>query len=569
MKRDIEKLAHTSYDLIVVGGGIFGICTAWDAVLRGLSVALVESADFGGATSAGCFKMVHGGMRYLQHADLARLRESAWERSVLLRVAPHLVQPLPIVVPTYGYGKNGRAFLAAGLFIYDLLTCDRNFRINDPDRKIPLTRLMNKDEVLRHFPGVHRKGLTGGVLFYDGQMYSPQRLALAFLMSAVEAGADVANYVKAETILSSSGRVVGVGARDVLTNRQFEMRGQVVVNAAGPWSEQVLRSGHGIALQRPCTFSRDAYFVASRSVHPDLSLAVQARTKDPDALLSRPARHLFLVPWRNRTIVGVWHVVHDGDADKFTVTDDDLNGFVEEINWAYPSLNVSPKEISKWDAGLVLFGENDPEATDLSYGKRSRVIDHATEHGLEGLLTLIGIRYTTARVDAERLVARVFQKMGRKAPPSKTDTVRVYGGNIDRMDDLMEQVVQRWGTQLGSDVATELVRHHGVKYEHITNYLTEHPQWARRIGGLPVIEAEVVHAVRDEMAQRLGDVVFRRTAIGATGDPGIDAVTTCAEIMARETGWDASQMRAEIRAVAAIIAEHCPAAPGSTSAATA
>jgi glycerol-3-phosphate dehydrogenase len=173
MKRNISDLAASIFDVVIVGGGIFGACAAWDAALRGLSVALVEARDFCGGTSANSFKIVHGGIRYLQHADLARFRASCRERSALFGIAPHLVQPLPILVPTYGRGKGGKAFLGAGMLLYDALTINRNHRIQDPARKIPWTRFLSRAEILAQFPDLPEKGLTGGVVFCDGQNVQP------------------------------------------------------------------------------------------------------------------------------------------------------------------------------------------------------------------------------------------------------------------------------------------------------------------------------------------------------------------------------------------------------------
>lgn len=168
MRRSVPTLADRKYDLVVIGGGILGACAAWDAVLRGLSVVLVEAHDFCSGTSANSYKIVHGGIRYLQHGDIARLRASCRERSALLRIAPHLVQPLPIVVPTYGYGKRGKSFLGAGMFLYDALTLDRNHGIADRAGRIPRTRLLSRMDVMEQFPGLPKKGLTGGTLFWDG-----------------------------------------------------------------------------------------------------------------------------------------------------------------------------------------------------------------------------------------------------------------------------------------------------------------------------------------------------------------------------------------------------------------
>src|SRR5580704_11420053 len=161
MKRDLAVLAAERFDLLIVGGGAFGAAAAWDAALRGLHVALIERSDFGGGASAECFKMVHGGIRYLQHADIRRLRSSCAERSAMLRIAPHLVTPLPILIPTYGHGRQGKAFLAAGMYVYDLLTVDRNAGIGDATRRIAGTKLLSRAQTLELFPELEQRSLTG------------------------------------------------------------------------------------------------------------------------------------------------------------------------------------------------------------------------------------------------------------------------------------------------------------------------------------------------------------------------------------------------------------------------
>src|SRR5512134_780414 len=229
MKRNIQGLAEKEYDLVIIGGGIFGACAAWDAARRGLRVALLEKKDFSHATSANHLKMVHGGIRYMQHLDVVRVRESSLERSALLRIAPHLVRPLPIVMPTYGHGMRGKAVLGAGISLYDLLTLDRNWRIPDEGRRIPRGRLITRREVVDHFPGIDPHGLTGAAVFYDCQMYSPQRIAISFLRAAASAGAEIANYLEVTDFHKKEGRITGVRARDVLNGDIIDVRGMMVL----------------------------------------------------------------------------------------------------------------------------------------------------------------------------------------------------------------------------------------------------------------------------------------------------------------------------------------------------
>ena len=311
--------------MLVVGGGAAGAAAAREARLRGCATALIEREDFGAGSSAQCFKVVHGGIRYLQHADLGRLRASCEERSIFLRIAPHLVAPMPFAIPTYGHGRSGKWLLRAGMLAYDVCTFDRNRGLPDRARRIARTRALSRAEALACFPTLDPRGLTGAAVFEDGQMYNPPRLVLAFIAAAVELGAVAANHVEAERLLVDRGRVIGVQAHDRLTGERFDIRARVTINAAGPWAEGLLgshsapepgaeaRSSARSALDE-ATYSRDACFVVAREPHA-MGLAVQGATRDQDALLAREARHLFLVPWRGHTLVGVWHAVVPRDPD--------------------------------------------------------------------------------------------------------------------------------------------------------------------------------------------------------------------------------------------------------------
>ena len=218
MTRPWADLADKEYDVVVVGGGIFGACAAWDAALRGLSVLLLERGDFGEATSANAYKFVHGGMRYLQQLDLVRLWESSDERSALLRIAPHLVYPLPIAMPTYGHGMRGKEVLRAGFAAYELLTARRNRGIQDARRRIPRARFLSRDAILGEFPDLPTDGLTGAALFADAQVYNMPRLTLGFVRAAQEAGAAAVNYAEVTRFVQDGGRVAGVEVHDIRTD---------------------------------------------------------------------------------------------------------------------------------------------------------------------------------------------------------------------------------------------------------------------------------------------------------------------------------------------------------------
>jgi glycerol-3-phosphate dehydrogenase len=545
MTPNLQSLTESPYDLIIIGGGIFGACAAWDAASRGLRVALLEKGDFSEATSANHLKMIHGGIRYLQHADLPRIRESCRDRSAFLRIAPHLSHPVPIAIPTYRHGIRGKEFLGAGFLLYDLLTCDRNRGIGDPDRRIPGARFQTRREILEHFPGLNPVGLTGGAVFYDGQMYNPPRLALSFLKSAVDRGASVQNYIEVTRFLRKGDRVIGVEAIDSLTGETVQVRGTITLNAAGPWAHRLLHSGLGLHLEPKPVFSRDLGFLIRRPLRSSLGLACQMRSRDEDAILSRGGRHVFMVPWHGFTLIGCWHVVYEDSPDEIAVDESVLSSCIAEINDFYPDFALTLDDIAMVHTGLTLFSENESASGDLSFGKRSLLVDHAKMHGVEGLVTLVGVRATTAPGMAARAVDLVFRRMARTLSPSRIGWTPIHGGAITDFHSFMERAIQ--GSPLiPENSVRSLVHNHGLNYQDVTRRCEEKSEWAETLGGSDVLKAEVVHAVRDEMARKLSDVVFRRTDLGTAGDPGDAAIRACAEMMRKEIGWTEDQTQDEI-----------------------
>ena len=232
MKRNIARMSNKTYDLLIVGGGIYGATCAWDAASRGLSVALLDKGDFGSENSSNSQKIIHGGLRYLQHGDFGRMRESIRERTTLMRIAPHLVHPMPCIIPTYGHIM--RFAMPFALKIFNLASFDRN-RLNDPQKHIPDARIISKEDCLRLIPGIMANGLAGGLIWHDSQAYNTERLVLSFIRSAEKAGADVANYLEVVGFLMDGNRVTGVKARDILDDHELEFQAKIVLNASGAW----------------------------------------------------------------------------------------------------------------------------------------------------------------------------------------------------------------------------------------------------------------------------------------------------------------------------------------------
>jgi glycerol-3-phosphate dehydrogenase len=560
MQRNPVNLSDREYDVLVIGAGAFGAAAARDSALRGLRTALIERADFGGATSAECFKMVHGGIRYLQHADVPRLRASSYERSALLRIAPHLVQPLPIAIPTYGHGRQGRAFLATGATVYDLLTLDRNSGIRDRQRQIRRSRMLSRSRVLELFPHLSAAQLSGAVVFEDGQMYNPARLVLAFVSSAVDAGATACNYVEATKFLWRDSAVCGVHARDRLTGDEFDIRARLTLNAAGPWADYLQNDSQRFGVWRLLPFSRDAYFVVDRAPTSEYGVAVQGLSRDKDAVLGRSTRHLFAVPWRDKTLIGVWHALFPEFPDGAHVRPDEIETWIAELNGVYPALQLSSSEVSFAHCGLVPFGET-ATATELSFGKESRLVDHRSAHGVGGLVSLVGIRFTTARADAARALEMLLRQLPRA--PRGVDTARLplAGGEIEDFGAFEAQALLTKPAGIDAASMRALLRNHGSRHAQVLRTHDRHEDIGACIPDTTTLLVEVRHALKDEMAVKLEDVVMRRTELAAGSHPGRRALEAAAMAMAQHLRWSDSRMREELTATERTLARHLARVP--------
>jgi glycerol-3-phosphate dehydrogenase len=400
VKRDLGALANREHDLLVVGGGIHGAAAAWDAADRGLSVALVEAEDFGSGTSWNSLKTIHGGLRYLQTLDLRRMRESIRERRTLLNIAPEIVRPLPFVVPTYGHGLKGREALAMALRLNDLVSVDRNKGL-PPEQCIPPGGMLSRAEALELFPGLPQAGLNGAARWTDAQVESSERLTVGFVRAAADAGAAVANHLAVEGFLRSDSRVAGVRCRDHVGGGLVDMRARLVLNAAGPGMDAVLRLA-GIAEART-PLLRAVNLVFRRNFVGSCALGA-----------SSEGRFLFLVPWRGRSMVGTayWPAA--------SAADDDVPSFLEEARRAYPWAHIESGDMTLVHRGLV---PGRPGAGGLV--TRHRLIDHERDDGVPGLISAQGVKYTTARGVAQEAVDLALLRLDRRGGPCRTASSRL------------------------------------------------------------------------------------------------------------------------------------------------
>jgi glycerol-3-phosphate dehydrogenase len=547
LNRNPKNLAARPYDVLVVGGGIYGSFVAWDAALRGLSVALVDKGDFGHATSANNFRIIHGGLRYLQHGDIRRMRQSIRERMILMRIAPHLIHPLPFLVPTYGHLARGREAMGLALWLNDLIGFDRN-RLTDPEKFLPRGSVISKDRCIELFPGVDEKGLTGAAIWYDCQMLSPERLTLSLVKAAAQAGADVCNYVEVRGFLSQQGRVTGARILDVLSGERFEIVASVVVNCGGPWVNALLSQLNGYHF-RQVRFSKAMNILVRRQWVPRYAVGLYSKHpfRDKDALFNRGSRLLFITPWQGCSLIGTTHELYNGDPNFFAIPAADVNRFVDEINQAYPSACLRREDVSYVFAGLLPADGGSRADQNVNLQKHFQIFDHARAGGVEGIISVVGVKFTTARDVAEKVVNLVFKKLGKLPPKCKTASTPVFGGRIERVDEFMRSESDRNNRHVTPDVLRHLVLNYGSAYENVLHHIRKDARLGESLAPpKPVIKAEVLHGVREEMGMKLADIVMRRTELGLLGDPGDKALKTCAELMAPELGWDAPRMQKEL-----------------------
>lgn len=547
MKRDLAQLSNKVYDLCVVGGGIYGLFVAWDASLRGLSVALLEKGDFGHATSSNTLKIIHGGLRYLQHGDLRRMRRSIQERTVFMRMAPHLVHPLPFLIPTYGHGMRGKEILSVAMMMNDLIGFDRN-RLGDPQKYLPNGRTISREDCIRIFPGVEERGLTGGVIYYDCQMHNSDRLVLSVARSAAEAGAVMANYVEVTGLLKEGARATGVSAKDCFTGEEMEIRARVVVNTCGPWLNRMLNlmkdtSGGRIYL------SKAFNLLVRRKFVPNYAVGIYGRSgfKDRDAILAKGYRLFIITPWRGFSLIGTAHLPYDADPDHFSLTESEIQSFLDQVNEAYPAAGLKRPDVCLYYGGLLPMAGNPDGNGEVQLVKSYRIDDHRNGEGVEGLLSVIGVKFTESRYVAEKTVDRVFMKLGKRDPRSTTASTPLYGGKIERFAPFLSQEMGRERSGLSSEDIRHLIYCYGSAYHELLVYLEPGPPRFETISTLPPLaRAEILHAIREEMGRKLVDVVFRRTELGLSGNPGEEILKRSAALMAAELKWDGSRTRKEI-----------------------
>ena len=522
----LDAMAAEPVDVLIIGGGITGAGVARDAALRGLRVALVDKSDVAGGTSSRSSRLIHGGIRYLEHGDLRLVFEASRERRTLLRIAPHLVRPLPFLFPAYRGARVPPWKLRAGLWLYDLLAAFRNVHAH---------RWLGAKQVRAAEPGLRDKDLTGAGLYYDAQT-DDARLALATLRSAATGGALVASYAEVVSLARPDGRIAGASVRDGLTGRRLEVRAGVVVNATGPWVDAVRR------LDDPAA---GPLLRLSKGAHVAVPRTRIGNTYAVTLTSPIDGRVMFVLPWGDLSYIGTTETEDSVAPERVRATGDDVVYLLRSANAFFPRARLAPHDVVSTWAGLRPLLAPDTSRSAGAVSREHRVVESAS-----GLITIAGGKLTTYRVMgrdvADRVAARLRQLDGRRpAGAPATDRLPLPGGETADLDVLISSALARG---VGEPTAKHLVASYGTESAAVLNLVDKQRALGKPIlEGRPEIRAEVVHAVQREMALRLADVLIRRTHLfyQARGQ-AVTATAVVADLMGPLLGWDEARRAEEI-----------------------
>ena len=536
MKRDLDNIASQNFDVLIIGGGIHGAAIARETALAGLKTALIEKKDFSHATSGNSLKIIHGGLRYLQHLDVRRMRESVKSRKEMMRLAPHLVKPLGCIMPLYGWGIKGKEVMRTALFLNDMISYDRNHSL-DACQHLPPGKILSGEQCLRYVPGLDQQGLRGACLWYDALAINTERLVMSFIHEAVDNGVCIANYMRAIDFILHNGHITGVKAQDTITGEQCEIKAKMVVNAAGPWLEKNLQLS-AIRYKNKQNYAKAVNIIVKKSLFKDHAVALEGKEK----------RFYFFVPWRGYTMIGTSYKPYHGDPDSFGIEIDDIKELVDKANTVYPPANLTMEDVTFFHAGILPMkacaGEN---GFGVQLETSSQVVDHRQKNGIKGLISVKSVKYTTAPQLAKEVVKLILC--------SRNNSVR---GNLNnyqpdaRVDvDLTANSVQ---SGLNEDGKLNLVEHfisiYGQRNHRLLQYVLEDTKLASWISkNPPLTVAEIIYFIREEMALKLSDIVFRRSDLGTAECPPLVILQNIADVMAEELSWDQKQKAEEIKDV--------------------
>ena len=527
MPNRLSTLPDQKVDLLVVGGGIHGLFAAYDAALRGLSVVLVDRADYGSGLSFNHQRTLHGGLRALQRGQIGKVREQIRERRMWARIAPHLIRPLPFLIGTYGWGTKSRWAMRAGLRAYDVIGRRRNAGI-PAELHLPKTRLESAAATRRLSQGVREARLSGGAIWYDYQTKHPERLTWAVALAAMQAGARLINYVEATMPLLAGGRVAGARVRDTLTGAEAEVTASATLLAVGSAAPLV---GEAFGAGGAPPMLRAVNLLLNRPAR-DIATAAAGRS----------GRMLTAVPWRGFVLVGTHQSDTAVDARETQAPDEAIDACLADANHAFSQLKVSRQDIRLVHHGLTPARVTGGRADLLP----EPIVTHHAAAGRPGLFSLIGVKYTGARRAAERAVDAVTAEVGGGRRRARTADVVLPHADIADVEGRLIETARGLGVMLDRDVIEHLGSWYGTEASDVVRYAIETGLLARIDAAQPMLAGEIAYAAANAHAVRLSDVVLRRTPIGSAGHPGVGMINAAADLMGDRCGWSVEQRAREI-----------------------
>ena len=536
--RDFQTIQNTPYDLVVIGGGINGAAVARDAALRGLRTLLVEKGDFASGTTSCPTRLIHGGLRYLEYFEFNLVRESLREREILFQMAPHLVQPIQMTIPIYSYGSRSYRLIQSGMLLYDLLSYDKT---------VPSHRMLPARQVHQLFRALNPESLTGAAQYYDGLAAYAERLCLENILSAQAAGATTLNYVQVTQLQRSHNRITTLCCEDQLTDATLNVHcsdNTIVINTAGPWVDRVLNLGcqgdsnglQSVGTHRPAPIGTQPKIGGTKGSHilvspfpgaPSTALYVEATTD---------RRPFFIVPWLNLYLIGTTDFPFEGDLDRVKADNHEIDYLIAETNRVLPTAHLTREDVRFTYSGVRPL----PYSKGQSPGSitRSHILFDHTQEGVTNLISLIGGKLTTHRQVGEECVDTVYRKLGR---PISTCLTRhqPLPGSILTHDSVIDQAIATYRDRVSVASINHLFSLYGAKAPSVLALIDQSAALAKRIvPDLPDIKAQVVYAVQSEMAHTLVDICCRRTTLAMQANYGLDLLSTVAETLAEQCGWD-------------------------------
>jgi glycerol-3-phosphate dehydrogenase len=514
------------FDLIVIGAGINGIGIARDAAERGLRVALVEQEDFCAGVSAWSGRLVHGGLRYLEHGDVPLVRESLRERERLFHVAPHLVKPVRLIMPFFSKNTRPSWMIRLGMIAYDVLSFDKSVKSH---------RVMSTKAVTERFTGIETTGLSGAALFTDGQVEFAERLCTELAVAAGEAGATFYLHSRVTSILVDDGRVTGVEAtRD--SGDVFTLTADITVNAGGPWVDDVLHgtdAASSIESKRLIGGSKGSHLIVD--AFPGAPRDVVYYESQTDGRL------VLVIPWMGRYLIGTTDQLFDGDPDSARCEPDEVEYLLTEVNTLMPEAKLSVSDVLYTYSGVRPLPFN-PGVSEWKIPRSHIVLDHA-KTGYTGLLSIVGGKLTTYRQLAQDATDVVVKQLKRGARKPVSKDAPFPGARSTDMATFATSFVQT--TVVERDSAQRLVELYGTRAEMIVELVARNPKLGERFDPKSAaIAAELVFAVTNEYAETLTDVFARRILLAFEPGHGLEGVTRASNILGEQLGWTAKQRKA-------------------------